>query len=198
LSSSSGFTENQVRNESQPGKRIEFLEYKRTWKRSTIEGFSPAVILLKAAAGREIVKVWSVTIFVQGGHFGQQFDLDLLDFRQALPLAGQEVVDLFMSNPPCYLRTVPLMPPEISRTRWVRIAGDHGKPDVVAEERTWTIFSGRWFSRGKITDPLICVSTFSSLPQPIIIENRRKKTAVKIRCRIDSYFLMVNLLWFSG
>lgn len=79
------------------------------------------------------MKGWSVTIFVQGGHFGQQFDLDLLDFRQALPLAGQEVVDLFMSNPPCYLRTVPLMPPEISWTRWVRIAGDHGKPDVIDE-----------------------------------------------------------------
>ena len=34
--------------------------------------------------------------FFQSGHFGQQFDLDLLDFRKMLLLAGQKVVDFLV------------------------------------------------------------------------------------------------------
>ncbi len=37
--------------------------------------------------------------FFQGGHFGKQFDLDLLDFGQTLPLARQQMVDFFMQVP---------------------------------------------------------------------------------------------------
>ena len=51
------------------------------------------------AAGGKIGKGLSIPVFFQGGHFGKQFDLDLLDFDQTLPLARQQMVDFFMQVP---------------------------------------------------------------------------------------------------
>ena len=50
-------------------------------------------------SGEVIGSGLSVPNFFQSGHFGKQFDLDLLDFGQALPLAGQQMVDFFMQVP---------------------------------------------------------------------------------------------------